>query len=123
MLSDPRKMAQFGFEQGIGFVPFAGLGYGIFKKLTKDDSSPVRAAAAITLAKDPDPKSGDALVVAVPDKSSIVRAAALDAIAQRNDPQLIVRIMRALNDDKPEAQYTAAATIYRLSKTQESRGN
>jgi len=69
MLSDPRKMAQFGFEQGIGFVPFAGLGYGIFKKLTKDDSSPVRAAAAITLAKDPDPKSGDALVVAVPDRA------------------------------------------------------
>ena len=27
MLNDPKKMAQFGFEQGIGFIPFAGLGY------------------------------------------------------------------------------------------------
>ena len=26
MLNDPKKMAQFGFEQGIGFIPFAGLG-------------------------------------------------------------------------------------------------
>jgi len=123
MLSDPKKMAQFSFETGIGFVPFGGLGYGIFKELTKDDSSPIRAASAIALAKDPDPKSADALAVAVSDKSWIVRAAALDAIAQRNDPELIVRIMRALADDKQEVQYTAAATIYRLSKTQGSRGN
>lgn len=123
MLSDPRRMAQFGFEQGIGFIPFGGLGYGIFKELTKDDTSPIRAAAAIALAKDRDPKSGDALVDATSDESWIVRAAALDALAQRNDPQLIVRIMRALADDKPEVRYTAAATIYRLSKTQAASGH
>ena len=61
MLNDPKKMAQFGFEQGIGFIPFAGLGYGAFKMVTKDTTSPVLAAAALTLVKDPDPKSGDAL--------------------------------------------------------------
>ena len=60
MLNDPKKMAQFGFEQGIGFIPFAGLGYGAIKTFTKDDKSPVRAAAAIALASDPDPKSGKA---------------------------------------------------------------
>jgi HEAT repeat protein len=89
MLNDPKKLATFGFEEGIGFVPFGGLGYGVFKTLTKDDVSPVRAAAAVALAYDPDPKSGEALVKAASDKSWIVRAAALDAIAQRNDPQLI----------------------------------
>ena len=55
MLNDPKKMAQFGFEQGIGFVPFAGLGYGALKALRKDDESPVQAAAAKMLLKDPDP--------------------------------------------------------------------
>ena len=30
MLSDPKKMARFGFEQGIGFVPFASIGYNAF---------------------------------------------------------------------------------------------
>ena len=40
MLKDPKKMAQFGFEQGIGFIPFASVGYGAFKALTKDDASP-----------------------------------------------------------------------------------
>jgi HEAT repeat protein len=122
MLTDPKKLAQFGFEEGIGFIPFGGLGYGVFKTLTKDDVSPVRAAAAIALARDPDPKSGEALVRAASDKSWIVRAAALDAIAQRNDPQLIVGIMGALGDERIEVEYTGAAAIYRLSKSAESKG-
>jgi len=117
MLSDPKKMAQIGFEQGIGFVPFAGIGLGAIKALTPDDESPVRAAAAIALATDPDPKSGEALVSAVKDKSWLVRAAALDAIARRNDPTLIPKIVLAVNDDRPEVKYTAAAAIYRLSTT------
>src|SRR6266568_4629552 len=53
--SDPKKMAQLGFEEGIGFVPFAGIGWKAIKEVRKDDSSPVRAAAAKVLAEDPDP--------------------------------------------------------------------
>ena len=37
MLHDPKKMAEFGFEQGIGFVPFAGIGWGAIKAIRKDD--------------------------------------------------------------------------------------
>jgi len=46
ILKDPKKMAQLGFEQGVGFIPFAGIGWEAFKVIRKDDSSPVRAAAA-----------------------------------------------------------------------------
>jgi len=123
MLSDPKKMAQLGFEQGIGFIPFAGIGYSAFKSLTKDDVSPVRAAAAIALASDPDPKSGKALVDASQDKSWIVRAAALDAIGHRGDPSLIPDIVNALTDSKAEVKYTAAAAIYHLSGKPRSSGN
>ena len=115
MLSDPKRMAQFGFEQGIGFVPFAGIGYSTFKRATKDDSSPVRAAAAEVIAKDPDPKSGDALVTAASDKSWIVRAAAMDAISRRGDPDLSPKIEFALNDRKSVVRYTAAAAIIHLA--------
>ena len=121
-LSDPKKMAQLGFEQGIGFVPFASLGYGALKAVTADDESPVRAAAAVALANDPDAKSGEALVHAAEDKSWIVRAAALDAIARRNDSALIPEIMAALNDGKPEVKYTAAAAIYHLSTSTARKG-
>ena len=115
MLSDPKKMAQLGFDVGVGFIPFAGLGLGAVKTLTKDDESPIRAAAAVALAKDPDPKSGQALLNATKDKSWIVRAAALDAIAQRDDPSFVSEIVTALADTKPEVKYTAAAAVYRLS--------
>ncbi|HVN18176.1 MAG TPA: HEAT repeat domain-containing protein [Dongiaceae bacterium] len=116
MLHDPKKMAQFGFSQGIGYVPYAGLAVGAYKALRKDDTSPVRAVAAVALASDPDPRSGEALLKAASDKSLIVRTAALDAIAHRNDPSLISAIVPMMNDEKDVVRYTAAAAIVRLSK-------
>jgi HEAT repeat protein len=116
MLNDPKKMAQFGFEQGIGFIPFAGLGYGAFKMATKDTTSPVLAAAALTLAKDPDPKSGEALAsAAAGNKSWIVRAAALNAIALRGETSLLPAAESGLQDQKEEVRYSAAAAVIRLT--------
>ena len=116
MLHDPKKMAQFGFEQGIGFIPFAGIGYGAFKQFSKDDESPVRAAAAKMLIKDPDPKTREALLAAASDKSWIVRMAALDSLAHRGDPTVIPQIMPQLGDEKDVVRYTAAGAIIRLSQ-------
>jgi HEAT repeat protein len=116
MLSDPKKMAQFGFEQGIGFIPFAGLGYGAFKMATKDTTSPVLAAAALMLAKDPDPKSGEALATAAStNKSWIVRAASLNSIALRGQTSLLPAAESGLQDDKEEVRYSAAAAVIRLT--------
>lgn len=116
MLKDPQKLAQFGFEQGIGFIPFAGIGWSAFKMLRKDDTSPILAASAMTLATDPDPKSGDALVdAAEKQKSWIVRAAALNALAKRGDPQYIKAAEESLSDEKEEVQYSAAAAVIHLS--------
>jgi HEAT repeat protein len=114
MLHDPKKMAEFGFEQGIGFVPFAGIGIEAVKALRKDDSSPVRAAAARVLADDPDPSTTDALLTAASDKNWIVRAAALDSISRRNDPALADQIQNHLEDGKEEVRLTAAAAMIHL---------
>ena len=115
MLKDPKKMAQFGFDQGVGFIPFAGVGLTAINMLTKDDVSPVRAAAAKMLASDPDPRSREALAGATADKSWIVRAAALDAIAKRGDNTLVDKICMALNDQKDIVRFKAAVTIARLT--------
>ncbi len=114
-LRDPKKMAEFGFEQGIGHVPFVGIGYTAIRALTKDDSSPVRAAAAKVLASDPDPRSAKALLDATLDKSWLVRVAALDALAHRGDASLVSKIGPALNDEKDAVRFTAAAAIVRLN--------
>jgi len=115
MLHDPKKMAQYGIEAGIGFVPFGGVALGAFKMARKDDISPVRAGAAGALSSDPDPRSGQALVAAASDKSEIVRAAALDSIAVRNDSSLIPAIVPMMKDEKDVVRYTAAAAVIRLS--------
>jgi HEAT repeat protein len=114
-LKDKKKMAELGFEEGIGFIPFAGIGYEIIKTVAKDDTSPVRAAAAKKLAHDPNPDSAGALVTATTDKNWAVRAAALEAISQRGDRSLVPRIVASLDDDKDVVRLTAAACIAHLS--------
>lgn len=108
-------MALIGFEEGLGYVPFAGMGFTAFKMLTKDDASPVRAAAAKMLANDPDPASGDALADASSDKNWRVRVAALDATAKRGDPKLLDEVEGAMSDEKEAVRYTAAAAVIRLT--------
>jgi HEAT repeat protein len=114
-LKDKKKMAELGFEEGIGFIPFAGIAYQVFKTVAKDDTSPVRAAAAKKLAHDPNPDSGEALVTATTDKNWMIRAAALEAIAQRGDRSLVPKITTAMDDDKDLVRFMAAACIAHLT--------
>lgn len=120
-LSDPKKMAQLGFEEGIGFIPFAGIGWGAIKMISKDDTSPVRAAAAKVLANDPDPATTKALSDAVSDKSWLVRAATLEALARRGDPSVLPAVEPGLSDEKDVVKYTAAAAVLRLTAIMEAR--
>ena len=122
-LKDPKKLAMMGFEEGIGFVPFAGIGWEAYHCISanKSDSAPVRTAAAKVLARDPDPASARPLADATKDnKDWIVRAAALEAIAHRGDPSLLKSAEPAMSDEKPAVKYTAAATVLHLLGVQET---
>jgi HEAT repeat protein len=116
MIKDPKAMAKMGFEAGIGFIPFGGMGYTVFKTVTKDDTSPVRAAAAAKLIRDSDAKTSDALMQAASDKKWLVRAGVVDAIAKRGDPKLLRAVWPLLDDDNETVKFTAAAAILRLTK-------
>jgi HEAT repeat protein len=115
-LKDPRAVAMMGLETGIGFIPFGGEGYEVFKRVRKDDRTPVRAAAAKELAADHDPKIDAALAKACSDKKSPVRAAAVFAIAKRADPSLLNVITPLLDDESETVRYEASATVLRLSE-------
>jgi HEAT repeat protein len=114
-LKNPKKMAEMGVEEGIGFFPFAGIGLSAIKALRADDVSPIRAVAAKMLTDDKDPESGQALARATTDKSWIVRAAALEALARRGDPQFLDDVLPAMRDDNTAVRCTAAAAVIRLS--------
>jgi hypothetical protein len=115
MLHDPKKMAELGFEEGIGFIPFAGIGWGAIKAIRKDDASPVRAAAARVLARDPDPATTKALIEATGDNSWIVQVAALEALAKRGDPSALQTAAQYMSDEKSAIKFTAAAAVIHLT--------
>jgi HEAT repeats len=39
-LKSPKDVALIGFQTGLGFVPFGGAGYEVFKRASKDDRTP-----------------------------------------------------------------------------------
>jgi len=84
--------------------------------VTKDDTSPVRAAAAQKLIRDPDPKTADALMKAASDPKWLVRASVVDAIAKRGDSALLKAVWPLLDDENETVRFVAAATIVRLTK-------
>jgi HEAT repeat protein len=118
---DPKKLAEIGFEEGLGFIPYAGIGWQAVRTVKKKDASPARAAAAAVLAKDHDPETTKALVNAAGDKNWIVRAAALEALAKRGDPSVLDSVQLYLLDQEGEVKYTAAAATIRLITIKGSR--
>lgn len=114
-LKNPRELAKIGFSEGIGYIPFAGIGWDAYRTMHKKDPNPARAVAAKFLAHDPDPASAKALMRATDDKNWIVRAAAVEAIAQRGDPSLLSCVERKFSDKQPKVRYSAAAAVIRLS--------
>jgi HEAT repeat protein len=114
-LKDPKQMMELGIQEGIGFVPFGGMGYEAVRELRKRGDSSARAASARFLAHDPDQISEDALMqTALADSSEEVRLAALDALAERGDPRCIERLARNLGEDKSAVRYRTAAVVLHL---------
>lgn len=118
-LKNPKELARIGFETGIGYVPFAGIGWDAWRYTHKKNPNPVRAVAASFLAHDPDPASGIALAQAMDDKDWIVRAAAIEALAQRGDASYEQKVEFGFFDVNPHVRYTAAAAVIRLTNLRE----
>jgi len=117
LLHNPKDLAETAFEQGIGFVPFGGIGFGAFKAIHDSGQNAilVKATAYKMLAKDPDPRSEKALINATADPQWQVRAAAYDALAKRGDKSVLSQISNGLTDQQQQVQYAAAATVAQLS--------
>jgi HEAT repeat protein len=114
-LRNPRELAKIGLEEGLGYIPFAGIGWDAWRYTHKKDPNPVRAIAASFLEHDPDPATGAALVEATKDKDWIVRAAAIEALAQRGDSAFVNKIEMSLFDVNAHVRFTAAAAVIRLT--------
>jgi HEAT repeat protein len=116
MLQTPKPLLMFAIKTGAGFAPVPGLGEGIssFQGILADPSMSGRAATALLLASDKDPRVLAALIDALQDKEGSVRAAACHAIALRNDRKLEKDLIPMLDDKKPAVRLRAAAGYLRL---------
>ena len=117
LLRNPKQMEALAFEQGMGFVPFGGIGLQAFEAIhASEEKAPIIKATSIKiLALDPDPRTQKALVAATADKNWLVRAAAYDALARRGHPAVFPDLSTGLKDDKDEVKLTAAAAVVHLS--------
>ncbi|HUK47898.1 MAG TPA: HEAT repeat domain-containing protein [Terriglobales bacterium] len=124
-LKDPKQMAEMGFEEGLGFVPYGGTAYEAYRTVIKRGNDSARATAARFLALDPDPISEDALLqTALADKKVLVRQAAVDALTQRDDPHCVERLERNLHENLYAVRYRTAAAILHLDRRRrENREN
>jgi HEAT repeat protein len=116
MLQTPRPLMMFAIKTGAGFAPVPGLGVGIssLQGILSDPSLSGRAATALLLASEKDPRVVAALIDALQDKDGLVRAAACHALALRNDPKLEADLIPLLDDKKPAVRLRAAAGCLRL---------
>jgi len=117
LLRNPQKMEEMAFEQGMGFVPFGGVGLQAFNVIhASEEKAPILKATSVKiLAKDPDPRTQAALIAATADKQWLVRAAAYDSLARRGHSAVLPEITSGLKDDKLEVKLTAAAAVVHLS--------
>jgi HEAT repeat protein len=116
MLQTPKPLMMFAIKTGAGFAPVPGLGEGIssLQGILADPSMSGRAATALLLASDKDPRVQAALIDALQDKEGSVRAAACHALALRNDRKLETSLIPMLEDKKAAVRMRAAAGCLRL---------
>jgi HEAT repeat protein len=116
LLHTPRPLMMVAIRAGAGFAPVPGLGMGIssVEGILNDPAVSGRAATAIMLASEKDPRVLAALIDALEDKEASVRAAACHAIAVRNDRALQKNLIPLLDDKKPAVRLRAAAGYLRL---------
>jgi HEAT repeat protein len=116
MLQTPKPLMMFALKTGAGLAPVPGLGEGIssLQGILADPSMSGRAATALLLASDKDPRVQAALIDALQDKEASVRAAACHALALRNDRKLEEYLVPMLEDKKASVRMRAAAGCLRL---------
>ena len=116
MLQTPKPLMMFAIKTGAGLAPVPGLGEGIssLQGILADPSMSGRAATALLLASDKDPRVQAALIDALQDKEASVRAAACHALALRNDRKLEEYLVPMLDDKKASVRMRAAAGCLRL---------
>lgn len=116
VLRDPQQLAAMGFNEGIGYVPFASMGWEAYQRIMKDkkDGAAAKAALITALATDPEDRTRRLLLKESQNRNWVLRIAALEAIAKRGQLTLLPGVEPRLLDRRREVRLTAAAAVIQL---------
>jgi HEAT repeat protein len=116
MFHTPKTMFLFVLQTGANLAPVPGLGAGVssVEGILSDASVSGRAATALLLSTDKDPRVVQALRDALTDKEWAVRAAGAHSIALRNDLALSTDLVPLFDDKNVAVRARAAAGYLRL---------
>ena len=116
MFHTPKTMFLFVLQTGASLAPVPGLGAGVssVEGILSDASISGRAATALLLSTDKDPRVVQALRDVLTDKEWAVRAAGAHAIALRNDPAMSTDLVPLFDDKNVAVRARAAAGYLRL---------
>jgi len=116
LLQTPKPLMMLAIKTGVGFAPVPGLGEGIssLQGILSDPGMSGRAATALLLAPEKDPRVEAALIDCLDDKEGSVRAAGCHGLALRNKKSLEEKLIPLLDDKKPAVRLRAAAGCLRL---------
>jgi HEAT repeat protein len=116
MFHTPKTMFLFVLQTGANIAPVPGLGAGVssVEGILSDASISGRAATALLLSTDQDPRVVRALRDTLTDKDWAVRAAGAHAIALRNDLALSTDLVPLFDDKNVAVRARAAAGYLRL---------
>jgi HEAT repeat protein len=115
-LHDPKAMLIIGAKAGVSIAGF-GLTVPIADRLLKDRESSGKTASVMLLSTDSDPRSKEAIRVALSDKNWTVRVAALRAVATRGLHEYYDDVVPMLDDKNDDVEYSAASAVIRLRQT------
>ncbi|MGA8214967.1 MAG: HEAT repeat domain-containing protein [Candidatus Sulfotelmatobacter sp.] len=128
IIHNPRQVALMGFNEGIGYAPFAGIPWEALQTIMKDRKSGTAAKAALisALATDPESRTSKLLLTTSQNRNWVLRLAAVEAIAKRGDSALAPGLEPRLSDSRREVRLAAAATLIHLddlAKVQSAAGS
>ena len=119
----PRSAMLFALRNGVGYIPFPGLGEGVgaaLDLLTDGDLS-ARANVLLMMVTDKSEENKTMVTTALTDSDWTVRAVGIQSIAMLNWVEFLPKVESLMDDKKEKVRFRAAAAYLRLTAIVEKK--
>ena len=119
----PKSAMLFALRNGVGYIPFPGLGSGVGAAidLLTDAELSARANVLLLMVTDKSEESKSMIAAALTDHDWSVRAVGIQTVAMLNWVEFQPKLVELLDDKKEKVRFRAAAAYLRLAAIAEKK--